>query len=218
MNKTYFNPGCALSIYKPEAENKILEFLNKNYGKVELHKICCKHDPQLNSGSIIINVCAGCDKRFRTLYDGISTISLWEILDELDGYPYPDYYGLTLSIHDACDVRTKPKVHKAVRNLLKKMNVRVLETKFSGTKSICCGDNFYPMLPIDEVVKKMKNRADSMPCDEICVYCVSCIKAMYIGGKTPRHLIDLLMGDTTEPQIYDTILWHKELQNYIDMH
>ena len=29
--KTYFNPGCALSIYKPEMENKIVKYLNKNY-------------------------------------------------------------------------------------------------------------------------------------------------------------------------------------------
>jgi len=66
MTKTYFNPGCALSIYKPEIENKILKFMNENYGEVTLHKICCRHDPQLEAGSLIINVCAGCDKRFRS--------------------------------------------------------------------------------------------------------------------------------------------------------
>jgi len=100
MTKTYFNPGCALSIYKPEAEKKILDFLNKNYGEVQLHKICCRHNPQLEA-SLIINVCAGCDRRFRSLYEGISTISLWEILD-----------GLKLSVHDACPVREKPQVHQ----------------------------------------------------------------------------------------------------------
>jgi hypothetical protein len=59
MEKIYFNPGCALSIYKPDMENKILDFLNKNYGTVAMHKICCRHDPQLEMGSLIINVCAG---------------------------------------------------------------------------------------------------------------------------------------------------------------
>ncbi|MDU1322326.1 MAG: hypothetical protein E6931_12535 [Clostridium botulinum] len=121
MTKTYFNPGCALSIYKPEIENKILKFLNENYGEVTLHKICC-------------------------------------------------------------------------------------------------GDDFYPKLPIEKVHQKMKERADSMPCNEVCVYYVSCIKSMYIGGKTPRHLIDLLIGQTTEPQIWDTVKWHEQLQDYIDKH
>ncbi len=57
-----------------------------------------------------------------------------------------------------------------------------------------------------------------MPCDDVCVYCVSCIKSMHIGGKNPRHLIDLLMGESTEPQISDTIKWHEQLQDYIEEH
>jgi hypothetical protein len=218
MAKIYFNPGCALSLYKPEIENKILKFLNKNYGLVALHKICCRHEPQIAADSLIINVCAGCDRRFRSLYDGISTISLWEILDGLDAFEYPDYKGLKVSVHDACPVREKPQVHQAVRNLLKKLNIDVVETNFCGTNSICCGDDFYPKLPIEKVHGKMKERADSMPCKEVCVYCVSCIKSMYIGGKTPRHLLDLLMNETTEPQIYDTVQWHDQLQKYIDKH
>ncbi|KPU44330.1 hypothetical protein OXPF_25000 [Oxobacter pfennigii] len=218
MTKKFFNPGCALSIYKPEMENKILKFLNENYGEVQLHKICCHHDPQLEEGSLIINVCAGCDRRFRSLYEGISTVSIWEVLDGLDTFAYPDYKGLKMSVHDACPVREKPQVHQAVRNLLGKMNINVVETEFYGTRSICCGDDFYPKLPIEQVHQQMKKRADSMPCDEVCVYCVSCIKSMYIGGKTPRHLMDLLMGEITEPQIYDTVQWHNQLKEYIDEH
>lgn len=218
MTKTYFNPGCALSIYKPEMENRILSLLKDNIGEVQLHKICCRHDPQLEAGSRIINVCAGCDRRFRNLYEGISTISLWEIIDSLNSFPFPDYKGLKMSVHDACPVREKPQVHNAVRSLLSKMNIDVVETEFNGTRSICCGDDFYPKLPVEKVHEQMKKRADSMPCEEVCVYCVSCVKSMYIGGKTPRHLMDLLMGETTEPQIYDTVLWHEQLQKYIDEH
>ncbi len=218
MTKKYFNPGCALSIYKPEMENKLLDFLNKNYAETKMHKICCKHDPQLEKGSLIINVCAGCDRRFRSLYEGISTISVWEVLDNLDTFSYPNYKGLKMSVHDACPVREKPQVHQAVRNILAKMNISVVETEFHGTRSICCGDDFYPHLPIEQVHQQMKKRAESMPCDEVCVYCVSCIKSMYIGGKSPRHLIDLIMEESTSPQIYDTVQWHKQLQDYIDEH
>lgn len=218
MTKTYFNPGCALSIYKPEMEIKILEFLNENYGKVELHKICCHHDPQLENGSSIINVCAGCDRRFRDRYDGISTISIWEILDEMDTFQYPDYAGSKMSVHDACPVREKPQVHQAVRNLLKKMNIDIVETKYHGSHSICCGDDFYQKLPMEQIHQKMKARADSMPCNEVCVYCISCIKSIYIGGKEPRYLMDLLLGETTEPKIYDTVQWHEQLEDYIKEH
>ncbi len=218
MANTYFNPGCALSIYKPELENRLLKFLNENYGEVELHKICCRHDPRLPEGSLIINVCAGCDRRFRSLYEGVSTISLWEMLAGMGAFPYPDYQGQRMSVHDACPVREKTQVHQAVRNLLRKMNIDIVEAEFSGTRSVCCGDDSYPKLPVEQVQEQMKKRADMMPCDDVCVYCVSCIKSMHIGGRTPRHLIDLLTGETTEPQIYDTVEWHKQLQDYIDAH
>jgi Fe-S oxidoreductase len=218
MPNTYFNPGCALSIYKPETEKKILKILNERYGAVRPHTVCCRHDPKLEAGSLIINVCAGCDRRFRSLYEGVSTISLWEVLDGADAYRFPDYRGLLLSIHDPCPVRDKPQVHAAVRSLLKKMNIDVIEAERSGTRSVCCGDDFYGKLPIDEVHRRMRQRAESMPCAEVCVYCVSCVKSMAVGGRTPRHLIDLLLGETTEAQVYDTELWHNALQEYIDRH
>jgi hypothetical protein len=216
--KLYFNPGCALSIYKPEAEKRIFRLLNENYGDVRMHKMCCHHDPQLEKGSLIINVCAGCDRRFRSLYDGISTVSLWEVLDGISTFPYPDYRGMKMTVHDACPIREKPEVHRAVRSLLGKMNIQLVEAEFSGTRSVCCGDDLYPKLSIEQVHNQMKKRAESMPCEEVCVYCVSCIKSMYIGGKSPRYLIDLLMGETTEPQVYDTVRWHEQLKEYMDKH
>lgn len=218
MTKVYFNPGCALTLYKPHMEDKILRFLNENCGETRMHKICCRHDPRLEAGSVIINVCPGCDRRFRSLYKGITTVSLWEVLDGMGTFPYPDYKGISMSILDACPVREKPQVHKAVRSLLKKMNIDIIEPEFSGTRSVCCGDGLYPDVPIAKVRRHMKKRADSMPCNEVCVYCVSCIKSMYIGGKSPKYLVDLLMGEDTEPQVYDTVQWHKQLDDYIEKH
>lgn len=69
MDKCYFNPGCTLSIYKPESGQKILDMLGKHFGPVRLHSICCHHDPKLPHGATIINNCAGCDRRFRSLYE-----------------------------------------------------------------------------------------------------------------------------------------------------
>ncbi len=218
MSKLYFNPGCALSIYKPDMEKKILLLLQEHLGEVTLHKICCQHDPQLPEGSMIINVCAGCDSRFSTLYQGVTTISIWEVIAGIEGFRLPDYEGLRLSVHDACPIRGKPQVHQAVRRILGKMRISVVEAEFSGTHSICCGDSFYKKLPLEKVHQLMRSRAESMPCDDVCVYCVSCIKAMHIGGRTPRHLMDLIMAETTDPQTYDTVRWHEQLQEYIREH
>lgn len=218
MGDIYFNPGCALSIYRPQWEDKILEYLNTYYGKVILHKICCRHEPKVPEGSLIINVCAGCDKRFRSLYKGVSTISLWEVLDETVSFEFPDYHGASMSVHDACPIREKPQVHSAVRSLLDKMNIKVVEARQHGKHSVCCGDQFYPRLPLEQVHERMNARAASMPCDDVVVYCVSCIKAMHIGGKTPRYMLDLLFDKVTSADVYDTAKWHEQLQTYIDHH
>lgn len=37
-----------------------------------------------------------------------------------------------------------------------------------------------------------------MPCEEVVVYCASCITSMSVGGKRPRYLLDLLFGEDTD--------------------
>jgi hypothetical protein len=98
------------------------------------------------------------------------------------------------------------------------MNIKVIDSEFSGTKSICCGDNFYPQLTIDKVTELQKKRASQMPCQDVVVYCVSCIKSMSIGGKTPHHLLDLLLNEETELQETRIDVYHDALNLYIDAH
>ena len=217
-DRCYFNPGCAMSLYRPEAVEEILHLLNRRFLPTKLHTTCCRHDPQLPSGSTIINNCAGCDRRFRSLYEGISTISIWEVLDGIPALPLPTYDGLQVSVHDSCSYRKKPQVHAAVRSLLDKMHIEVIESEHAGTKSICCGDNFYPHVSIEEVTAFQKKRAAQMPCQDVAVYCVSCIKSMYIGGKTPHHMMDLVLGMPTEPGETRIDVYHETLDQYIEEH
>ena len=217
-DRCYFNPGCAMSLYRPEAVEEILHLLNRRFLPTKLHTTCCRHDPELPSGSTIINNCAGCDRRFRSLYEGISTISIWEVLDGIPALPLPTYDGLQVSVHDSCSYRKKPQVHAAVRSLLDKMHIEVIESEHAGTKSVCCGDNFYPHISIEEVTAFQKKRAAQMPCQDVAVYCVSCIKSMSIGGKTPHHMMDLVLGMPTEPGETRVDVYHETLDQYIEEH
>lgn len=216
--KQVFAPGCALTIYKPYLAKRLLEFLDRDLGGIAEHLTCCRHEPGLAEGTRIINVCAGCDKRYRTLYEGISTISLWEILVESKSFPFPDYHGMEMTILDACPTRTEERVHNAVRKLLEKMNIRLTEPEKTRAKGTCCGDSYYGILPVDEVKSHMKSRAGEMPCEDVAVYCVSCVKAMHIGGKKPRYMVDLLFNEDTLPGTYEPDEWHREVQSFIDEH
>lgn len=213
-----FAPGCALLIYKPELADKIFRLLGDNCPGLATHTTCCHHEPEQPEGTRIINVCAGCDRRYRELYQGISTISLWELLAESDDFPFPDYGQHQMSIVDACPTRDQERVHEAVRTLVEKMNIELVEPQRTRTNATCCGDRFYGVLPVDQVKEQMKKRASEMPVDDVVVYCVSCIKSMHIGGKRPRHLVDLLFGEETQPGTFEPDLWHAELDKFIEAH
>ena len=215
---TVFAPGCALLLHKPALAERLQAFLNRLPGTVPEHLTCCHHDPGLPAGTRVINVCPGCDRRYRELYPGISTISLWELLAESEAIPFPDYDGRAMAVLDACPTRTEVRVHEAVRRLLERMNIRLLEPRNTREKATCCGDSFYGALPTETVQGLMRKRADEMPCQDVVVYCVSCVKAMHIGGKTPRYLVDLLFGEETPIGTFEPDAWHAQIQAFIDSH
>ena len=218
MERCYFNPGCAMSIYRPGMPERMLDLLREHFGDVQFHDICCHHDPKLPKGATIINNCAGCDRRFRSNYEGIQTISYWEVLDGIEGLPLPDHRGLTVSVHDSCSFRQKPQVHAAVRSILKKMNITIVESEFSGTSSICCGDTFYGHIPDESVAELQRRRAEQMPCDQVVVYCIGCVRSMTVGGKTARYLPDLIFNRETEPMRNTLREYHGDLEGYIATH
>jgi Fe-S oxidoreductase len=218
MMKRVFAPGCALMIYKPELAQRMLDFLNQDLGNIAEHLTCCRHEPGLAEGTQIINTCAGCDRRYRELYNQISTLSLWEVLAEKDTFPFPDYQGQKMAILDACPTRDQVRVHQAIRALLKRMNIDLVEPAKTGTKSTCCGDSFFGVLPVEQVKEQMKKRAAEMPVNDVVVYCVSCCKSLHIGGKKPRYLIDLLFGEETLPKTFEPEEWHHELDEFIQSH
>lgn len=217
-SKTVFAPGCAMMLYKPDLAGKIYSFLKKQLGEMDMVLTCCRHDPQLPAGTKIINVCPGCDKRFGNNYPDISTISLWEVLAESKIFSFPDYGGRSVSIMDACPTREKENVHTAIRTLLQQMNIQLVEPKNTRTRSTCCGDSFYGVLPVEKVKELMTKRASEMPLDDVVVYCISCIKSVFIGNKNPRYLPDLLFEEKTFPQTLDPDNWHNDLNAYIDQH
>ena len=216
--KLVFAPGCALMIYKPDLVVKIHKVLNETFGEMEMLMTCCQHKPNLNENTRVINVCPGCDKRFGKDYKGVSTISLWEILNENSFLDYPDYHESSMSIIDACPTRDEDRVQNAIRDLLLKMNIRLVEPKNTRRESTCCGDFYYGSMPTIKVKELMKEKALEMPVNDIVVHCVSCIMAVCNGGKNPRYLADLLFNVGTFPKTFDLDEWHKELTQFINTH
>ncbi len=202
-------------LYKPHLAKRLHTLLDENLEKIPVLTTCCRKDPQFETTTEVINICPGCDKRYRLNYKNSTTVSLWEILADSDFFPFPDYGGKCMSIIDACPTRDRENVHHAIRVLLKRMNITLKEPKNTGTKSTCCGDSFYGVIPTEQVKEQMIKRTAEMPVKDVAVYCVSCTKAVFIGGKTPRYMIDLLFGEETVPKTVEPDQWHKEIDDYI---
>ena len=201
-------------IYKPRLAERLHEILKENVGEMEMALACCQHVPPVKKGTEVINICPGCDRRYRENYEGSSTTSLWEVLAAGSFFSFPDYGGAEMSVIDACPTRDQGRVHEAVRELARRMNITVVEPRHTRTRGTCCGDSFWEKLPTPQVIKQMKKKAASMPADDVLVYCVSCAKAMFIGGKRPRYLVDLLFGEETERQTCDLEQWHREIDEF----
>jgi len=216
--KKIFAPGCALMLYKPDLAKRLHKILNENLGKMEILPTCCKKDPHFERETEVINICPGCDKRYRKNYQNSFTISLWEILADSNFFPFPDYQGNCMSIIDACPTRDQERVHHAIRVLLNKMNISLIEPKNTRTSSTCCGDSFWGEIPTGKLKQQMVKRTSEMPCEDVVVYCVSCSKSVFIGGKNPRYLIDLLFEEETLRKTVEPEQWHKELDDYIQNH
>ncbi len=213
-----FAPGCALLLYKPQLAEAAHRFLVSRFGEMEMLLTCCRHTPEVPAETRVINVCPGCDKRYRLDYETPSTISLWEVLTESDGFAFPNYDSQRMTIIDACPTRDQDRIHDAVRTLATKMDIEIVEPAKTRRKSTCCGDVFHGELPREDVVRQMKIKAAEMPVEDIVVYCVSCIKAMFVGERRPRYLLDLLFAEETLPKTFDPDAWHEELDAYIDAH
>ena len=123
-----------------------------------------------------------------------------------------------MTILDACPARDQPRIHRAIRLLLKKMNITVIESEKTQTNSVCCGDSFHGVIPSKQVIEQMTKRASDIPVEDDVVYCVSCIKTMNNGGKKRGYILDLLFGEETLPKTYEPDQWHKVLDEYIDHH
>ncbi len=216
--KRIFAPGCALMLYKPGLAMRLHKMLDENLGKMDILSSCCKKYPVFNTATEVINICPGCDKRYRDESRNSSTVSLWEILAQSTFSPFPDYRGKRMTIIDACPTRDQERVHDAIRILLEKMNIALVEPKNTRTKSTCCGDSLWGEVPVDKVKKQMVKRTSEMPVEDVVVYCVSCSVSVSVGGKTPRYMIDLLFGEETVPLTCDPDLWHKQLDDYIQVH
>ena len=194
--RTLFAPGCALNRYKPDSVEKIRQFLTRRGIIDGLFLTCCKEAQGSDEQMTIIVCCPGCSHKFEILYPNAAVVSLWKILAETD-FPFPDYGGEKMSIHDSCRARQRysAEMQESARELCRRMNIVLAEPARTRGATVCCGG----CASDPEHRKEMaRARAGEFPEKDVVVYCTGCARSFSITDKKPRHLLDLLFHETTQ--------------------
>ena len=193
--KKLFAPGCALQNYKPDLISRISRFLQDAFITDGVYTTCCKAGQPADEPVTLITCCPGCSHKFEATFSDVNVISLWKVLLETD-FPFPDYHGAQMSIHDSCHVRHRnsSEMQDSARQLCYRMNIQLIEPEFTRDQARCCGGSAG-----DPAVRKEMalQRAREFPVKDVVVYCTGCTRSFSITDAAPRHLLDLLFEEPT---------------------
>ena len=143
-------------------------------------------------------------KKVRDYFEKQMPIARCCKIDKLDNFDFPDYHGQKMYLQDCFRDRNHPEVHQAVRNLLKKMNIEVIETKNNKDNSIFCGTLHYESKELDDThlshypkdvqEKYMQEYVQQFDNKKIICVCNRCLKGILLGKGNGVHLLELLFN------------------------
>lgn len=194
--KTFFAPGCALNSYKPHLISKTARFLQDASVSDGLYLTCCKALQTISGPVRLIVCCPGCAHKFGQMFPDSEIVSLWKVLCDTD-FPFPDYRGRRMTIHDSCSTRHRNsrEMQDSARHLCRLMNIEIVEPELTGDESPCCGGSSADY----ETRRRMAlERAAQFPEKDVVLYCTGCTRSFSITSAVPHHLLDLLYEEETK--------------------
>lgn len=211
-----FFPSCKVTAQFKEASRLAAQYVERRFGISPIG--CCRtNHRKLESGDQAIVVCNNCAAIIEE-NTSARIVSLWEVIDQDDGFVFPDHHGERVSVQDCWIAFERRNVQDAVRSLLGKMNFAVVEldehherTKFCGVNllSPCTKSNaalapgryverfphmFTPMEP-DAQAAHFREHCARIGTDRVVCYCKFCTDGINMGGKEGIHIIELLFPD-----------------------
>ena len=132
-----YYPSCNFSAASPATAKKVKAYFEKQMPVAG----CCRVDKrEISPADIALYICQACRE---TLEDKVKTQSMWEYLDALKDFNFPNLNGQKFYVQDCWRDRNHPEIHEAVRSLLKKMHAEAIEIEHNREKSIFCGNLHY---------------------------------------------------------------------------
>ena len=218
MKYVYF-PSCNFTKALPEVSERIKAFLSTR--GVEVTGCCRLNHAALTPDCVALTICQTCRIIIEENCPGVRVMSVFEYLDGLDDFPFPDYGGEAITVQDCYRAREHAGEKAAVRSLLKKMNFQVVE--LPGRDEEVNFDGAWMFRPVMEFNRKLAPKTfgriekDLNPqppewidrylrdycarfkTNRVACYCNSCLGGLNQGlpeGKEAVHLARLLFPET----------------------
>ena len=237
----YYIASCVFTSQFPELSLRIQDYVRKRFGFTVVR--CCVPKYKLrefeekmpegplrecwtslpdsdvfSEGDRVFSLCHNCNNIIEEMHPGVQVHSLWELIDADPAFSFPDCRGLRSYVQDCWRSRDRRDEHYAVRSLLAKMNIDVMEISENRERTDFCGVSLYrpqpprnPKLapkhyvegaagkfiphPPEEQKRIMREYCRQFGSDKAVCYCHYCYEGLRIGGADAFHLAQLLFKE-----------------------
>lgn len=237
MNKEYYVASCVFTSQYPQTSRKIQQYIKDRFGmpivrccvpkykrKEFTEKMPADYQEEWSSlpdsgdfqpGDTVYSLCHNCSNIIEETKPGVRVVSLWELILSDESFQYPDYGNVKATVQDCWRAQERLSEQKAVRSLLEKMNIDVVELQDNYDKTDFCGVSLYrpqpernpKMAPLHYVEKAegkflphtpeeqkslMEEYCRQFRTDRAVCYCHYCLEGLLLGGMNAKHIADLL--------------------------
>lgn len=212
-----FLPSCKVKANFKSSSEKLKEYLER---KEQIRTLgCCKaFCGKIKKEDTVVVICNNCAAIMEESSLSNHIEFVWEIIDQDEDFVFPDYHGERMAIQDCWRAYEKRNVQNAIRSLMKKMNIEIVEleenyenTKFCGAdllepctdvektfapqRYVVEGGEMYKPLSVEEQNLYLQEHCCGIQTEKVVCYCMACLDGIKRGGKQAFHLIELLFPE-----------------------
>ena len=164
----------------------------------------------------MISICHNCTAVFQESHPDINVLSLWEFILQHDAdFHYPDYGCERMTIQDCWRQYDNQAEQAAVRELLRRMNIEVVEMAENREHTRFCGTSLYRPAPPrnlkmapkrfvedaegmfvthteEEQKQLMEEHCQQYQTKKVVAYCHYCTEGLRLVGQPHYHIAELL--------------------------
>jgi len=200
---------CCVPKYKvKEFEEQMPDFYREKWKDIT-------HSKEFTTADTVVSLCHNCSAIIEETLPAVGRLSLWEVILEDEAFSFPDYGGQKMTIQDCWRSYDNRAEQNAVRTLLKKMNINIVELEDKYEKINFCGITLYQPAPprnlklapirfVENAKGKFISHSEKekqqlmveycrkFTTEKVVAYCHYCAKGLQIGGKKVAHIAELL--------------------------